>query len=79
MVKDMSVLMMIGLMGLSLAISGGFYLYFWLLRRRLRKARVGEQPPVLPENGGEHDEPLPLQDAAKEMSSLSEGSEEQAA
>ena len=70
-VKDTSVLMMIGIMVVSLLISGVFYLYFWLRRRRLRKARIAEQPSVLPERVYELDDNLRSRGTAKQTSALS--------
>jgi hypothetical protein len=56
-VKDSSVLMMLVIMGVSLVISAVFYLYFWFRRRRLRRARVAEQPPSVAIGSVERDKP----------------------
>ena len=80
--SNMKFIAMYLLMGLSLAISWGIWLYFWFFRlrmKRLREAGAAVQTSQTPEQGREHYNTLPMKDAEKLILSSSEEDEKQAA
>jgi len=71
-VKDMNVHMMFGLMGIALIISGLIYLYFRLRKGRPKVHAIERQTSGGIEADGGHDKTLPIGDASKQISPLSE-------
>lgn len=76
-VKNMNVIMMFGLMGVALTISGIIYLYFWLHNKRRHKAILAEQTLPIGKQDEKNDEPMSTEDAATNALSPSEEGDKQ--